>query len=128
VTGVGVGGTQRAGADDRAETARRAWRLDRDGVIARFRLTPNASKEALDGLVETPDGAAISARVRAIPQDGEANDALEELVARWLGLAKRSVALVAGARSRVKSVRIAGDPERLDTLLQDATRPFTQQQ
>ena len=82
--------------------------------MAHFRLTPKASKDAVDGLVDTTDGVAFQARVRALPEDGAANKALEELVARWLGVPKRSVSLVTGGKSRLKSLRIAGDLMALD--------------
>jgi uncharacterized protein YggU (UPF0235/DUF167 family) len=104
--------------------AHRAWRHDTACVIARFRLTPKSSKEAVDGLIETPDGPAFQAHVRALPEDGEANRALEELVARWLGLAKQSVSLSKGGKSRLKSLRIEGDPTALDKLLQDRIGQF----
>ncbi len=97
----------------------KAWRADVACVIARFRLTPKSSKEAVDGLVETPDGPAIQARVRALPEDGAANRALEELVARWLGVAKQSVSLARGGKSRLKSLRISGDPGALERLFRD---------
>ncbi len=104
--------------------AEKAWRPDAACVIARFRLTPKSTKEAVDGVVETPDGPAIQARVRALPEDGAANRALEELVARWLGVAKQSVSLARGGKSRLKSLRISGDPGALDRLLQDRLGQF----
>jgi uncharacterized protein len=104
--------------------AKRAWRHDNACVIARFRLTPKSTKEAVDGVVETPDGPALQARVRALPEDGAANRALEELVARWLGVAKQSVSLAKGGKSRLKSLRISGDPDALNKLLQDRTSQF----
>ncbi|MBS0250105.1 MAG: DUF167 domain-containing protein [Proteobacteria bacterium] len=107
-----------------ARPAERAWRHDTACVIARFRLTPKSSKEAVDGVVETPDGPAFQARVRAIPEDGAANRALEELVARWLGVAKQSVSLAKGGKSRLKSLRISGDPDELERRLQDRIGEF----
>ncbi len=95
------------------------WRHGAACVIAHFRLTPKSSKEAIDGLTETVDGPAFQARVRALPEDGAANTALEELVARWLGVPKRSVSLATGGKSRLKSLRIDGDPAALDRLLKD---------
>jgi hypothetical protein len=75
-------------------------------------------------LVETPDGPAFQARVRALPEDGAANRALEQLVARWLGVAKQSVSLAKGGKSRLKSLRISGDPDVLDGLLKDRIGQF----
>ncbi|MBY0560604.1 DUF167 family protein [Hyphomicrobium sp.] len=101
--------------------ARKAWRHGSACVIAHFRLTPKSSKEAIDGIVETPDGPAFQARVRALPEDGAANRALEELAARWLGVTKSSVSLARGGKSRLKSLKISGDPETLERLLQERT-------
>ena len=93
--------------------------------MAHFRLTPKTSKDAVDGLVDTTDGVAFQACVRALPEDGAANKALEELVARWLGVPKRSVSLVTGGKSRLKSLRIDGDPMALDRMLQALSDEFS---
>ena len=94
------------------------WRHGDAGVIVYFRLTPKSSKDAIDGLAASADGSAFQARVRAIPADGAANDALERLVASWLGVPKRAVELATGGKSRLKSVTIGGDVEDLDRRLQ----------
>jgi uncharacterized protein YggU (UPF0235/DUF167 family) len=46
-----------------------------------------------------------AARVRAILQNGAANAALETLLARKLGDAGRAMKVVAGATSRLKTIR-----------------------
>jgi uncharacterized protein len=94
--------------------------------MAHFRLTPKASKDAVDGLVDTSDGVAFQARVRAVPEDGAANKALEDLVARWLGVPKSSVSLATGGKSRLKSLRVDGDPVALDRILQARSDEFSQ--
>lgn len=94
--------------------------------MAHFRLTPKASKDAVEGLVDTSDGVAFQARVRAVPEDGAANKALEDLVARWLGVPKSSVSLATGGKSRLKSLRIDGDPVALDRILQARSDEFSQ--
>ena len=93
------------------------WRRGDAGVIVYFRLTPKSSKDAVDGLQTTAEGLAFQARVRAIPEDGAANAALEKLVAGWLDVPKRSVQLATGGKSRLKSVAISGDIEQLDRAL-----------
>lgn len=97
---------------------RKPWRHGDACVIAHFRLTPKSSKDAVEGLIDTSEGPSFQARVRAVPENGAANTALEDLVARWLGVPKRSVSLVAGGKSRLKSLRIAGDAASLDKILQ----------
>ena len=98
--------------------AGKAWRHGDAGLIVRFRLTPKSSKDAVEGLSVTAEGPAFQARVRAIPEDGAANAALELLVSEWLQVPKRSVRLATGGKSRLKSVTISGDIEQLDQRLQ----------
>ena len=85
------------------------WRAGAGCVIVRVRVTPKSSLEAVEGLGATAEGAAFLARVRSAPSDGEANAALERLVARWLDVPKSTVRLIHGAKSRVKSLTISGD-------------------
>lgn len=95
------------------------WRHAAACVIVRFRLTPKSSKDTIDGLEQTAEGPAFKARVRAIPEDGAANTALEKLVAEWLGVAKSGVRLIAGSKSRIKSLRIEGKPDEIASRLQE---------
>lgn len=98
----------------------RPWRAGAGCVIVRIRLTPKSSKDAIDGLETTPEGPALKARVRAVPEDGKANAAVARLVAEWLGLPKSSAEVSAGAKSRVKSVTVRGDDTaQLQRLLED---------
>ena len=69
--------------------------------------------------MSTADGPAFSARVRAVPEDGAANTALERLVAGWLDVPKSAVALSAGGKGRVKSLTITGDAAGLQRRLAD---------
>lgn len=68
-------------------------------------------------MVETAEGPAIQVRVRAVPEDGAANAAVVAVVAKWLGLAKRSVTVSTGAKSRIKGVSIAGEAGALAAIL-----------
>ena len=86
------------------------WRHAAHGLVLRVRLTPKGGRDAIDGVTATPDGPALAARVRAAPEDGAANAALEALVADWLDLAKRDVSLCAGHKTRTKLLAIAGSP------------------
>ena len=93
------------------------WRIGAACVIVRIRLTPKSSKDAIDGLESTSEGAALKARVRAVPEDGKANAAAALLVAQWLGVPKSSAEVTGGLKSRVKSVTVRGDADALDRLL-----------
>jgi uncharacterized protein (TIGR00251 family) len=50
----------------------------------------------------------IKVSVTAPPVDGEANAAVIELLARRLGIARGDIAVIAGASSRRKTLRIDG--------------------
>ena len=53
-------------------------------------------------------GDAIKVRLAAPPVDGAANEALVELVAGSLGVARRAVRIVSGSSSRAKTVEVEG--------------------
>lgn len=95
------------------------WRPVSGGIVLRVRLTPRSSRDEITGLARTADGPAVAARVRAVPEKGAANAALERLVAEWLGLPRSAVGIDAGAKSRLKTVAIAGDPDRLAASIEE---------
>jgi len=97
--------------------ADRPWKTSKDGLVVRVRVTPKSSRDKIEGVKSTAEGPALKARVRAVPEDGAANEAVAALLADWMGVAKRSVTLVAGGKSRVKSLAVAGDPAQLDAAL-----------
>ncbi len=77
------------------------------------RLTPKASRDEVLG-VEIFDGAPVlKVRVRALPEAGRANAALEKLIARWLGIPPSSVKIARGTKSRLKQISVDGDPAGL---------------
>lgn len=95
------------------------WRLTATGVAVRVRLTPRSQRDGIEGVEETAEGPALKARVRAIPESGAANAALERLVAEWLGVPKSTATVSAGGKSRLKTVTITGDPGELRQRLAD---------
>lgn len=75
--------------------------IDEEGRLA-LRVTPGAKFEAL----EIEDGR-VFVKVRAKPEDGKANDAVRDLLARALELAPSRLELLRGATSREKQFRIS---------------------
>ena len=76
----------------------RPWSAVAGGVALDVRLTPKGGRDAIDGVDTLSDGRSVlKVRVRAVPQDGEANDALCRLIAKTMGVPPRDVALAAGA-------------------------------
>ncbi len=98
--------------------AQEPWTAAADGVVIDVRLTPRGGRDAIEGIERRADGRAVlKARVRAARSEGEANAALCRLIAEALGIAPRQVKIVAGATSRVKRIRIAGEPAVLVAAL-----------
>jgi uncharacterized protein YggU (UPF0235/DUF167 family) len=85
------------------------------------RVSPKSSRERIDGVVETAQGSALTVRVRAVAEKGEANRAVEMAVAGWLDVPKSSVAVAAGGKSRLKTVVVTGEPARLAALVEIQT-------
>ncbi len=74
-------------------------------------VRPGSARAAVGGAY---DGALV-VRVREPAVDGRANDAVVRAVATELGLARRSVRIVAGVRSRRKTLEVDGDAAQLST-------------
>jgi uncharacterized protein YggU (UPF0235/DUF167 family) len=96
----------------------------RDGGVDLFvRLTPKAALDRLEGVETTADGRShLKARVRAVPENGAANHALEKLIAKSLGVPGSAVWVVAGGTARLKTVRISGDPAMLTKSIEGLGR------
>jgi len=95
------------------------FRVSDKGVDVHIRLTPRSSKDAVEGVEVTADGRAhLAARVRAVPEKGAANVALEKLLTGWLGVGRSEVSVVAGGTSRLKTVRVTGGGAELAARLE----------
>lgn len=99
-----------------------AWGPIAGGVRLAVRVSPRGGRNAVEGLVADADGKPqVGVRVAAAPVDGEANDAVEATVARWLGVPPREVEVTDGLSGRSKLVTIDGDPVALMRKLQQLT-------
>jgi hypothetical protein len=88
------------------------------GVTLKVRLTPKSARDEIGGVEAFGGETVLKARVRALPEDGRANDALERLVAHWLKAPPSSVSVVQGGKSRVKQILIEGEAETLARLIE----------
>ena len=66
-----------------------------------IRVQPRASRNAIE-----IDGERMTVRVTAAPESGKANDAVVALLAKRLGVPKRSLQIVRGHKSRDKRIHI----------------------
>ena len=67
------------------------------------KVIPGASREGIEWL-----GDILKVKVRAAPEKGRANTAVESLLAARLGLAKSAVNVVAGFTQAFKTIEITG--------------------
>lgn len=90
-----------------------------DKVRLAVRLTPRGGADRLDGWGRDDAGRVfLKARVRAAPAEGEANAALEALIAKALGIARSQVSVARGTTQRLKTVEIEGiDAAALEAAL-----------
>ncbi len=91
-----------------------AWSVVTGGVRLQVRVTPRGGRDGVDGIgVDADQRPHLKIRVAAAPVDGEANDAVEKLLAKWLGVAKGKVEVVIGETARTKTVMVHGDPVQI---------------
>ena len=94
-------------------------RITKAGVLLAVRLTPKAAKDEIAGIEMFNGEAVLKARVRALPEDGRANEALVKLIAAWLCVPRSSVSIAQGGKSRLKHVLIEGEGEPLSRSIDE---------
>ena len=85
--------------------------------------TPKAPKDAIVGW----HGDALKLKVRAVAEEGKANEALCRFIAKSLGISKSAVQIRSGKKSRRKLFTIEGlTQEKLTVRLGKLTRSQTE--
>ena len=86
----------------------------------RVKLTPNATHERIVGLAADDQGTALlKIAVTAVPENGRANKALINFVAKQWRVPKSKIALQTGAKDRIKTLHIADDDPTLLNRLEN---------
>jgi len=81
-------------------------------------VTPNAGRDAVDGVEIRDDGnAVLRVRVAATPDRGRANAAVIALLAKAMGIPRSAISLESGQTSRFKALAIAGPSAELAARL-----------
>ena len=94
------------------------WSLRSGALVLSVRLTPKSARDEIGAVDHLSDGRAVlKARVRAAPQDGEANAALIKLIAKTLRIPAAAIRLESGATARLKTLVLTGDPQALEAAL-----------
>lgn len=90
------------------------YRIEEGGIALFIRLTPKGGRDGFDSIEADSDGKAwLRIRVRAVPENGKANAALEALLAKVFDVSKSAVSVISGHTARNKQVEIRGDSEAL---------------
>lgn len=80
----------------------------KNGCILQIQLTPNASREEISGFHE----GVLKVKVTAHPHEGAANAACLKLLANSLNLKKSQLEIIAGLKSRKKTLLFKGIAEK----------------
>ncbi len=86
------------------------YKITDKGVEISIRLTPNASKNAINGLYTDANGQEfLKVSVMAPPEDHRANAALIDLLSKKLGFPKSQFDIIKGITFRNKIIILEGD-------------------
>ena len=88
----------------------RWWRREPAHLVLAIHVQPGARATEIAGT----HGDSLKVRIRAPAQEGRANDALIEFIARRLGVPRRDITLASGVHSREKKLHA---PLRCDPAL-----------
>ncbi|MBI2354617.1 MAG: YggU family protein [Deltaproteobacteria bacterium] len=88
-----------------------------DGIILGLHVQPRASRNEVCGVQDN----ALKIRLTSPPVDGAANKLCRELLADLFHVPRSAVEIVSGENSRHKRVRVSGDPDRLNRMLEQLT-------
>ena len=96
----------------------KSYEANANGLRLHIRLTPKSARDGMDGSEDRGDGRQVlKVRVRAVPENGKANEALLRVIANALGTGVSQVKLEAGATARIKTLVVSGDAEALEARL-----------
>ena len=88
-------------------------KIDENGPILRLYILPGGSKNEVVGEYK----GRLKIKIKAPPQDGEANEALVDFLSVKLKISKKKIVLIQGETSRQKLVLVGIPPEEVILLL-----------
>lgn len=87
---------------------------DTESILLVVKARPNVQQARAPRCVAIADGKfALEICVNVAPEDGKANKAIMETLARLFDVRLRDIELKSGATARIKSFRISGDGQAL---------------
>jgi uncharacterized protein (TIGR00251 family) len=90
------------------------FRISGASILLAVKAAPGASKSRVAGI----SGGRLRISIAAAAEDGRANEELRSFLAKTLGCPRKDIALVAGEKSRLKTLGLPlGCLEKLEKLL-----------
>lgn len=83
--------------------------IDSEIILINVRLTPNAKHSK----IEKTDNNNLKIWVTQIPENGKANLAMINLLAKSLKISKTSIIIISGEHDRNKKIKIIGNKEQI---------------
>jgi len=93
------------------------WHEGQGGVMVAVKVQPKSRRPGVHGRVPDVAGERLRIGVAEAAEDGRANRAACETLARALGVPASAVSVAQGATSRQKTLRAEGDPAALARAL-----------
>jgi uncharacterized protein (TIGR00251 family) len=78
------------------------YRVSGDQILLDIKAVPGSSKSQIAGLSDNR----LRIKIAAAPEDGKANAELRAFLAKTLGCPKKDITLVAGEKSRLKTMAL----------------------
>jgi uncharacterized protein YggU (UPF0235/DUF167 family) len=95
------------------------WRAVPGGVRVAVKVQPKSRRPGLGGRAPAVEGERLRIGVAEAAEDGRANRAACETLARALGVPVAAVSVALGASSRDKTLLVAGDAHALAERLEE---------
>ena len=92
------------------------FELEGDTIKLRVHVHPKSSRPGWGKITDYLNHQWIQLKVSAPPVEGAANEAVVKFIAKELRVAKSSVRLIKGEKSRYKIVSIQGDKQTIQAL------------
>jgi len=86
-----------------------------DGITFFVKVQPKASKNEVVGI----EGEYLKIKVTAPPFKGKANKECVKLISKWLRVRPSQVEIEKGETSRLKKIKIKGDPQKLMHIIKN---------
>jgi uncharacterized protein (TIGR00251 family) len=94
------------------------WRMGAGMVLVAVKVQPKSRRPGVQGLAPDVDGERLRIGVTEPAEDGRANRAVCDVLARALDLSATAVTVTHGKTSRQKTVQIDGEPAAIARKLE----------